>query len=163
MPSGFSTLVQLFFIFWSLLANPYMSLLPEITSDLKERVNITTMQGRNSSCWARSFFGVMGPIKDKLGWIGIGAITGVITLISFTPTLLTIKEKPSEIAHVASEKMRFSTIFTWAKNNIQKTRRLFTCSHPLHFCGFSLNMVILIVSFLDAVRPGKKATPMSCF
>jgi glycoside/pentoside/hexuronide:cation symporter, GPH family len=139
------TLVQLFFICWSLLANPYMALLPEITSDLKERVNITTMQGVFLML-GTLVFGVMGPIKDSLGWIGIGAITGTITLISFAPTLLTIKENPSETARVESEKMRFGTIFTWARTTF-KNRAFVYMLTSLAFLWFSLNMVILIVPF----------------
>jgi GPH family glycoside/pentoside/hexuronide:cation symporter len=150
------TLVQLFFIFWSLLANPYMSLLPEITSDLKERVNITTMQGVFLML-GTLVFGVMGPIKDKLGWIGIGAITGVITLISFAPTLLTIKEKPSEIAHVESGKMRFGTIFTWAKTTFKNKAFVYMLT-SLAFLWFSLNMVILIVPFWTQYVLGRSDT-----
>jgi GPH family glycoside/pentoside/hexuronide:cation symporter len=139
------TLVQLFFIFWSMLANPYMALLPEITTDLKERVNITTMQGVFLML-GTLIFGAMGPIKNKIGWIGIGAITGIITLISFAPTLLTIREKPSELSHVNSEKMRLGTIFTWARTTF-KNRAFVFMLLALAFLWFSLNMVILIVPF----------------
>jgi len=57
-------LVQLFFVCWTFLANPYMALLPEITSDLDERVNIATMQAvflmkvpiiRNTACIVAMF------------------------------------------------------------------------------------------------------------
>ena len=34
-------LVQLFFIFWTILANPYMSMIPQLTPDAKERIDIT--------------------------------------------------------------------------------------------------------------------------
>jgi len=139
------SLVQLFFICWSLLANPYMALLPEITSDLKERVNITTLQGVFLML-GTLIFGVMGPLKDKFGWTGIGVVTGLITLISFAPTLFSIKEKPSEAAHVERGKMNPGTIFTWARTTF-KNRAFVYMLTSLSFLWFSLNMVILIVPF----------------
>jgi glycoside/pentoside/hexuronide:cation symporter, GPH family len=139
------TLVQLFFICWSLLANPYMALLPEITSDLKERVNISTMQAVFLML-GTLVFGVMGPLKEALGWIGIGIVTGVITVISFTPTLLIIKEKPSDATVETHEKFSPVTIFLWAQTTF-KNRPFVYLLTANSFLWFALNMVILLVPF----------------
>lgn len=147
------TLVQLFFICWSLLANPYMALLPEITPDLKERVNISTMQAVFLML-GTLVFGVMGPIKEALGWIGIGVITGVITVISFTPTLLAIKEKPSDAATTPHEKFSPITIFLWAKTTF-KNRPFVYLLTANSFLWFALNMVILLVPFWTQYVLGK--------
>lgn len=147
------TLVQLFFICWSLLANPYMALLPEITSDLKERVNISTMQAVFLML-GTLVFGVMGPIKEALGWIGIGIITGVITVVSFTPTLLAIKEKPSDAAVIPHEKFSPITIFQWAKTTF-KNRPFVYLLIANSFLWFALNMVILLVPFWTQYVLGK--------
>jgi GPH family glycoside/pentoside/hexuronide:cation symporter len=137
-------LVQLFFIFWSLLANPYMALLPEITSDLPERVNIATMQAVFLMI-GTFIFGAMGAIKDELGWIGIGAVTGVLTLVSFFPTVFAIKEKPS-IGRVAAERFRFATIFDWTRTTL-KNRAFVRLVAATSSLWFALNMVILVVPF----------------
>ena len=138
-------LVQLFFICWSLLANPYMALLPEITSDLKERVNISTMQAVFLMV-GTLIFAVMGPIKDALGWIGIGIVTGGLTIVSFTPTVLAIREKPSDNDTTRREKLNFGTIFDWARTTL-KNRAFVYLLAATAFLWFSLNMVILLVPF----------------
>jgi len=139
------TLVQLFFICWSLLANPYLALLPEITSNLKERVNISTMQAVFLMV-GTLIFAVMGPIKDTFGWIGIGVVTGGITVLSFTPTLFAIKEKPSDGDGTPREKLRFGLIFDWARTTL-KNRAFVYLLAATAFLWFSLNMVILLVPF----------------
>lgn len=137
-------MVQLFFICWTFLANPYMALLPEITSDLDERVNITTMQAVFLMI-GTFIFGAMGAIKDELGWIGIGAVTGALTLVSFFPTVFTIKEK-SSIGRIAKERFRFTTIMDWTRTTF-KNRSFVILVAATSSLWFALNMVILVVPF----------------
>ncbi len=139
------TLVQLFFICWSMLANPYMALLPEITSDLDERVNISTLQAVFLMI-GTLIFGVMGPIKDALGWVGIGIVAGGLTIISFTPTVFAIKEKPSDTGGEARERLRFGMIFDWARTTF-KNRAFGYLLAATSFLWFALNMIILLVPF----------------
>jgi glycoside/pentoside/hexuronide:cation symporter, GPH family len=139
------TLVQLFFICWSLLANPYMALLPEITSNLKERVNISTMQAVFLMV-GTLIFAVMGPVKDALGWIGIGIVTGGLTIISFAPTALAIREKPSDMDVTRPEKMNIGTIFDWARTTLKNNAFVYLLAATA-LLWFSLNMVILLVPF----------------
>jgi len=138
-------LVQLFFICWSLLANPYLALLPEITSNLKERVNISTMQAVFLMV-GTLIFAVMGPIKDTFGWIGIGIVTGGIIIISFVPTMFAIKEKPSDGDGTPRENLRFGLIFDWARTTL-KNRAFVYLLAATALLWFSLNMVILLVPF----------------
>jgi Na+/melibiose symporter-like transporter len=98
-------MVQLFFILWSTLANPYMSLLPEMTTDLKERVDISAMQAVFLMI-GTLVFGFLGPIKEAFGWIGIGAVLFIATIVSFLPTILTIKQRPSDEKRGAQERFR---------------------------------------------------------
>ncbi len=139
------SLVQLFFIFWSMLANPYMALLPEITRDLKERVNISTLQAVFLMV-GTLIFGVMGPIKDSLGWIGIGAVTGIIVIISFIPTMIAIKEKPSNTREGQHERPKFTMIFEWTRLTF-KNRAFINLIGATSAMWFALNMVILVVPF----------------
>jgi GPH family glycoside/pentoside/hexuronide:cation symporter len=87
-------LVQLFFIFWTALANPYLSMIPEISRDLNERVDITT--------WYAVFLMVgtvlsalIGNIKEAAGWGGLGVTVGLVAVVSFLPTLLFVPEPPA--------------------------------------------------------------------
>jgi GPH family glycoside/pentoside/hexuronide:cation symporter len=139
------TLVQLFFICWSMLANPYMALLPEITSDLKERVNISTLQAVFLMI-GTLIFGVMGPIKDALGWVGIGIVAGGLTIVSFTPTVFAIKEKPSNISSESGERLRLAMIFHWTRTTLNNQAFLYLAA-ATSLLWFSLNMVILLVPF----------------
>ncbi len=84
-------LVQLFFIFWTILANPYMSMIPQLTPDAKERIDITTLQAVFLMI-GTALSAVIGNIKEAAGWGGLGVTVGVITMISFVPTLLFVKE-----------------------------------------------------------------------
>ncbi len=138
-------IVQMFFIAWSLLANPYMSLLPELTSDLKERVNISTMQAIFIMV-GTLLFGVMGPIKEALGWVGIGTVLAVITMISFIPTILTIKEKKLPAESTNKEKTSIKEIFKWAKTTFQNKAFVVLLTATSLF-WFSLNLLILIIPF----------------
>jgi GPH family glycoside/pentoside/hexuronide:cation symporter len=139
------TLVQLFFIFWSLLANPYMALLPEITTDLQERVNISTLQAVFLML-GTLIFGIMGPIKAARGWIGIGIVTGALTFLSFMPTIFMIKEKSSITSSSSQERLRFTTIFHWTRTTFKNRAFLFLLAANA-FLWFSLNMIILLVPF----------------
>jgi glycoside/pentoside/hexuronide:cation symporter, GPH family len=138
-------LVQLFFICWSLLANPYMALLPEITSDLKERVNISTFQAVFLMI-GTLIFGVMGPIKDALGWAGLGLVTGGLTIASFVPTLLSIREKPSDAGDAPAVRIRFGMIFEWARTTFHNRPFRYLLASTAVF-WFGLNMIILIIPF----------------
>lgn len=137
-------LVQLFFVCWTFLANPYMALLPEITSDLDERVNIATMQAVFLMI-GTFIFGAMGAIKDQMGWVGIGAVTGVLTLVSFFPTVFAIKEKPS-IGRIPKERFRLATIVDWTRTTF-KNRSFVILVAATSSLWFALNMVILVVPF----------------
>lgn len=138
-------MVQLFFILWSTLANPYMSLLPEFTSDLKERVNISTMQAVFLMLGTLAF-GAMGAVKETFGWVGIGAVLFIATIISFLPTIVFIK-RPSSLEHrQESEKFRLVTILQWAKTTFKNKAFVLLLSATSLF-WFSLNMIILLVPF----------------
>jgi glycoside/pentoside/hexuronide:cation symporter, GPH family len=138
-------LIQLFFICWSLLANPYLALLPEITTDLKERVNISTLQALFIMI-GTFIFAATGPLKDSVGWAGIGLLVGGVTVLSFIPTMLAIREKPSTERQVSSSEGSPASIFKWAGTTFRnRPFRYLLAATSLMW--FSLNIVILIVPF----------------
>ena len=132
--------VQLFFILWTILANPYMALLPEITSNLKERVNVSTLQALFLMI-GTFIFAVIGPVKEAFGWIGIGAVVGVITIISFLPTVLFIKEKKGIQEKIDKKKINLSVVFSWAATTFKNRPFLFLLAATSVF-WFSLPIVL---------------------
>jgi len=138
-------MVQLFFILWSTLANPYMSLLPEMTTDLKERVDISAMQAVFLMV-GTLIFGFLGPIKEAFGWTGIGAVLFIATIVSFLPTIVTIQQKPSATIRPADERFRFSMIFSWAATTF-KNRAFVRYLVATALFWFALNLFIIIIPF----------------
>lgn len=138
-------MVQLFFILWSTLANPYMSLLPEITTDLKERVNISTMQA-GFIMLGTLVFGAMGPVKEAFGFKGIGVVVFAATIIAFLPTIIFVKQKPSNAETVSKEKFRLLNIFSWARTTF-KNKPFVHLLMATSLYWFALNMVILLIPF----------------
>ena len=140
-------MVQLFFILWSTLANPYMSLLPELTTDLKERVDITAMQAVFFMIGTVAFV-ALGPVKEAFGWIGIGTVLFVATVISFLPTILFVRQKPSDQVPTDYERFRLSMIFSWAATTFKNRAFIYYLSATALF-WFSLNLFIIIVPFFS--------------
>jgi GPH family glycoside/pentoside/hexuronide:cation symporter len=91
-------------------------------------------------------FAVMGPVKDALGWIGIGIVTGGLTIVSFAPTAIVIREKPSDDDVTRQEKLGIGTIFDWARTTLKNNAFLYLLASTA-LLWFSLNMVILLVPF----------------
>ncbi len=138
-------LVQLFFILWSTLANPYMSLLPELTTELAERVDISAMQAVFLMI-GTLVFGFLGPIKEAFGWIGIGAVLFIATIVSFLPTIVIIKQRPSDEIRGTQERFRFSMIFSWAATTF-KNRAFVRYLAATALFWFALNLFIIIIPF----------------
>lgn len=88
-------MIQLFFIFWTALANPFMALLPELTPDKNERISISTML---AVCYmiGTILFAFTGSVIDTFGYRGLGLGIGAVIILSFLPAAILIKEKPPE-------------------------------------------------------------------
>lgn len=149
-------LVQLFFVFWTLLANPYMSLIPELSADVKERVDITTLQAVFLMV-GTALSAVIGNIKEAAGWGGLGVTVGVLTVVSFLPTLLFIREKPAEAAAGGSETetaepaadaggIGLGAMASWIGTTFRNPPFLFLLSSTSLF-WFALNTKILLIPF----------------
>ena len=138
-------MVQLFFILWSTLANPYMSLLPELTSDIRERVDISAMQAVFFMIGTIVFV-MLGPVKEAFGWVGIGSFLFIATVVSFLPTIVFIRQKPSNTGDIDRERFRFGMIYTWAGTTF-KNRAFIHYLAATALFWFSLNLFIIIVPF----------------
>ncbi|TAL35210.1 MAG: MFS transporter [Spirochaetes bacterium] len=137
--------VQAFFICWSIVANPYLSLLPEITRDGKERVDIATMQA-GFIMLGTVVFAFMGPLKDAFGWASMGMVAGGLTIITFLPTLFAIKEAPSPDTAPRDEGFSPRLIFDWARTTFHNRPFVIYLSAAALY-WLSLNMLTLLIPF----------------
>ena len=85
--------LQLFFLFYTVVVGPYLALIPELSSDRGERINITTVQAIFMMI-GTLLFGGTGWILEHGGWLTLGAVVAALTVLSFLPTLLAIRERP---------------------------------------------------------------------
>lgn len=137
-------MIQLFFIFWTILANPYMALLPELTPDIAERINISTMQAFFLMVGI-ILFSLSGPLIEVYGYTGLGVAVGGITIISFLPTLLFIRENP-ERRKTRFESRTPARMFTRLSTTFRnRPFRYLLAATGLFW--FSLNVVTLMVPF----------------
>jgi GPH family glycoside/pentoside/hexuronide:cation symporter len=133
-------LIQLYFIFYTIVVTPYLSLLPEITSNLKERVNISTLQAVFVML-GTIVFALVGVFLNIGGWLLVGLIVAILTIISFIPTTIAIKEKSTLIE--TSEKMDFiSSIRLTLKN-----KPFLYLVASTSFYWFGLNLVLMLVPY----------------
>ncbi len=138
-------IVQLFFIFWTILANPYMALLPEITTDLKERVTVSTIQAVFLML-GTLVFAFIGPIKDAIGWGGMGAFVGALVLVSYTPTIFFIKEKFQWKEAERKTGAGPRELISWAKTSL-KNRPFVILLTTTTLYWFALNLLTLMIPF----------------
>jgi GPH family glycoside/pentoside/hexuronide:cation symporter len=116
-----------------------------MTGDLSERVDISVMQAVFIML-GTLIFGFLGPIKETFGWVGIGALLFVLTIVSFVPTILTADRKPTNVGPDATERFRFSMIFAWAATTF-KNRPFVRYLTATALFWFSLNLFIIIIPF----------------
>lgn len=85
-------LFEAYFFLYTAIFTPYLALLPEISSDLKERVDLMTVQAVFVMVGTFVFAG-MGEMLNRWGWaVAIGCATTLIALF-FVPVSTRISEK----------------------------------------------------------------------
>jgi GPH family glycoside/pentoside/hexuronide:cation symporter len=140
-------LVQLFFIFWTLLANPYMSMIPELTQDPKERIDITTLQAVFLMI-GTVLSAVIGNIKQTWGWGGLGITVAVVTVIAFLPTIFFVREPANgrDRSEVNDTRHERNNILLWIGTTFRNPPFVFLLAATSLF-WFALNIMILLVPF----------------
>ncbi len=104
-------MIQLFYILYTIVVAPYLALLPEIVSGVKERINLTTMQALWSTA-GTIVFALGGLAIQYLGYSGMGLVFAALCLISFLPTVFLIKEHPIPAASGQAAEAGAS-VFRW--------------------------------------------------
>jgi len=85
-------LLPIYFILYASCVTPYLALMPEITSDLKERVDLMTFQ--SLFVMAGTFtFAAMGMILQRGDWIAVGGVASTLLLLFYLPVATQIHEK----------------------------------------------------------------------
>ncbi len=138
-------LVQGYFLFWTLLANPYMSLIPQLSPKNKDRVDITTIQALFIMA-GTLISAFIGNIKTSFGWSGLGLAAGAVTLVAFLPTVLFIREEPTTDLEREEGYLKPGAIFAWFADTL-KNRPFRHLLVATTLFWFTLNLVIILVPY----------------
>lgn len=132
-------MIQLFFILYTIVVSPYLALLPELTADVKERVNISTLQALFVTV-GTMLFGVAGILIHHFGYFGNGVIVAVLTVIFLLPTILFIKERPGQ----GPAPVESASVFKWIGMTFDnKPFRYLIAATSLYW--FALNLMLMLV------------------
>jgi len=134
-------MIQLYFILYTVVITPYLALIPELSSDLKERINITTMQAVFVMI-GTLIFGLMGIIVKKGGFVTLGIMVSLLTIVSFAPTVLAIKEKE----HKPQPEREKANVIKWVAMTL-KNRPFLYLVVSTSFYWFGLNLLLMLIPF----------------
>ncbi len=135
-------LVQAWFVLYTAITTPYLALLPELTSDPAERVNIATWQAVFVML-GTAVFAVAGVIIEGLGWPAMGGIVAVLLVVSFTPTLLFIRERPRTEQQQAEARV---SLLRWVRLTLRNRPFLLLVTATSCY-WFGLNLLIMLVPY----------------
>ncbi|MCB1173453.1 MAG: MFS transporter [Leptospiraceae bacterium] len=133
--------IQLYFIFYTIVVTPYLALLPEITRDITARVNITTIQAYFVML-GTIVFALIGTLIKEFGWIWPGLLVAALTLVSFLPTPLSIREKATD----RSADQGPASLLVWVRLTF-KNRPFIYLILSTSFYWFGLNLLIMLVPY----------------
>ncbi len=149
-------LIQAYFVLYTVVNTPYISLLPEITSDRKERINISTLQAVFIML-GTIVFGAMGIVLKNWGWVAVGGVVAVVIVFSYAPTVLAIREKP--LPPPSSEGP--AGLLPWLTTTL-KNRAFLHLAVATSLYWFGLNLMLMLVPFwvVDVLGLEKDAVAM---
>lgn len=107
-----------FFFFYTVVITPYLSLIPELTTDPNERVNLTTIQGIFILIATIYVAALSGPIIDAIGYLAFILISGVLVFIASVLPLKAARPVPykRDPQHEAGLKAIIRWTFSTMKN-----------------------------------------------
>ena len=142
-------MIPLYFILYGIVVTPYLALIPEITSDLKERVDLTTSQSV-FMLLATILFTQAGTVIEKFGWVAMAGGVAALAVLFFTPAATQIKEKPRPATPDHDRLPYFKSIWLALKNRPFRFVAISTA-----FYWFALNGVIALVPHWTVVVLGR--------
>jgi len=128
-----------YFILYGIIITPYLALIPEITTDLKERVDLTTVQSVFLML-STFLFAAAGAVLQKFGWYALAGAASLIVIVAFLPVSWLIRENPKAARH-DSAPLGLVENFLLALRN--RPFRFVAFSTAIYW--FGLNTVIVMV------------------
>lgn len=91
---AYALAVMLAYLFcFPLVLTPYLALMPEMSTDLGERVTMTTLQAVFIMLGSVAF-ALMGVVLSAAGWLAVGGTVSILILLALSPLALTFREPP---------------------------------------------------------------------
>ena len=132
-------LVQAYLVLYGLIITPYLALLPEITSDLKERIDLTTFQSVFLLA-GNLLFALLGVVLAVCGWTLVAAGVAVLSVVFFIPVSTAIRERHRPGGHVHERLHLFRSIAMTLRNRPFRYLAL-----SMGFYWFGLNGILVLV------------------
>ena len=131
---------QLYFLMYGLVITPYLALLPELSADPRDRLNLTTAQS-TAALAGTLVFALTGAILQAGGYGAVALMLAAAVLISFLPAVLTLQESQSRTGTAPAGLEEFHR---WLGEGLRNTD-----FHPLlaatSLFWFGLNLILMLV------------------
>lgn len=125
--------VNLFFTAFTIAGVPYRSVVPDIAPTSRERIGVSAWMAVLGIVGVIIASAAGGPVIETFGYPAMGAILGVIVLISFWVSLLGVKERPRSEGDLQIGLSLFRALSETFKNR--------------HFLAFAVGIVCFQVGF----------------
>lgn len=144
-----------FFFFYTVVITPYLSVLPELTSDKKERVNLTTYQAIFILVATIYVAALAGPLIEAMGYFWFVLMSAVLVTISCLLPLLVIK--PIRYTRPVSHQSGIKEILKWTFSTLKNIPFRYVLVSTSMF-WFGLNLLMASVAlWVTNVLGGKEA------
>ncbi|MFH1808357.1 MAG: MFS transporter [Pseudomonadota bacterium] len=134
--------IQTYFVLYTIVNTPYVSLLPEIAVEARDRINISTLQAVFVML-GTIVFGAMSLVLASGGWRAVGVVVAVVIVASYLPTVLAIRERPTLRHDVEGAP---SALWPWLRTTLQHRAFLHLVA-ATSLCWFGLNLALMLVPF----------------
>ena len=131
--------IQCYFVLYGVVVTPYLALMPELTQNLKERVDLTTAQSVFMLV-ATILFTTAGTVIEKWGWTPLAGGAALLITVFFLPIALRAKEQPRGAAPAEGELRYLESLWLAFKN---RPCRYVLASTALYW--FGLNGMIALI------------------
>lgn len=132
-------LIPIYFVLYTTAFTPYLALIPEITSDLKERVDLTTAQSVFMVI-TNVLFTMAGTVLQQWGWVVLAGAASILVVIFYLPAATRLREGTKH-ADAAQEPLRYLESVALALRN--RPCRIAMAAISVYW--FGLNAIIVII------------------
>lgn len=142
-------LLQCYFILFTVVATPYTALIPDLSDDPRERVDITTAQAFFVML-ANVAFSLMGGVIGWAGWGVMGAIIGAVVVATVFPTAFLLREHATPRTAADGEG---GNPYVWVLETL-RNRAFVPLIAAMAIYWFGLNLVLMAVPYWTEVVCG---------